>query len=276
MATRAASFFAMVPPDTPSSVAPSQSLGSANRGEDAGAVVPGDDVRVRGDETGPDDPAGALRADSACRPLELDDRFGGGSGARAFEHARVRRRQPLLQPWKKRKRVEAVERLQDPVGRHRAQEPRQDRGASDLGPQPQRGLVEGEHRQEPGDRERDQPAECDSADPVERAERRMGCEEGPHRLAQRPGGEAEDEGADECAQQAGEGKPGRVLGEEMRGDDRAENGAQREPSQGECLGGEAPVRSENGEGRDPEQQENVDDVHPHRVRATELSLPGRC
>ena len=57
------------------------------------------------------------------------------------------------------------------------------------------------------------------------------------------------------------GSQGEFSAKQVRGDDRPQDGAQREPTQGERLGGEPTVRAENGERRDPEQQENVDDVH---------------
>ena len=73
------------------------------------------------------------------------------------------------QPRQERERVEAVQRLEHPVGRHCAEQARQDRGGTDLGPKPQRRLVEREDGQEPADRQRDQPAEGDPSDPVDRA-----------------------------------------------------------------------------------------------------------
>lgn len=50
MALRAASLFAMVLPDTPSSALPSQSLGSANRGDEAGAFGVGEPMTSSAEE----------------------------------------------------------------------------------------------------------------------------------------------------------------------------------------------------------------------------------
>ncbi len=148
-------------------------------------------MRVRGNEAGGDDPARPLRADATGGSLKLHDGLGRGARAWALEDARVRRWERALESREQRERVEPVQRLQDAVGRHRAQETRQDRRPPDLGSQSERRLVEGEDGQEPADSQGNEASERDAADSVERGQRRVGGEEHPHGARERSGGEAE-------------------------------------------------------------------------------------
>ena len=83
------------------------------------------------------------------------------------------------------------------------------------------------------------------ADPVDRRERRVRGQEQPHRPAERPGHRAQEERADDGAHETRDRDPGRVVREQERGDDRPQDGAEREPTQGERLGGEPAMGAEN-------------------------------
>ena len=225
------------------------------------SALPGEDVGVGRDQALPDDPAGALRADVARRPLDLDDGPRGALRARALKDARIRRREALLDPREERERVEAVERLEDGVGGNGAEQPGQERRLADLGTEPQRGLVEREDGDEPAEREPDQAAEEDPAEAVGDRERGPRVEEPANRASERAGEHAEQRGADEGAEQPGDGEPCRVLVEEVRGDDRPDDRTQGQAAEREGLRGEATLGAEDREGDDPEQEENVGDVH---------------
>ena len=91
---------------------------------------PGDHMRVGRDEPRTDDPARSLRPHAARGSLQLHDGLGSGpsrpGSARTLGSGGGQR---LRQPGEQRQRVEAVERLEDPVRGHRAEQARQDRGA---------------------------------------------------------------------------------------------------------------------------------------------------
>ena len=238
----------------------------AVRGKSPRALMARDHVRVRRHQAAPDDPARALRPDPAGSPLELEHAPRGGLRPRALEHARVRRGQGLLEPRQQRQRIEAVERLEHPVGRHRVQEPREEDGLADLGAEPERRLVQCQHGEQPADPQRDQPAHDDAADPVERRERRPRGEEGAHRRPERGRGGSEQRGADQRPGEPGDRDPRGVVGQEERRDERAHDRPDDEAAERKGLRGQPAVRPEDGEDGDREQQQNVDDVHPHRVR----------
>ena len=130
-------------------------------------------MRVRRDEVAADDPAGALDPEPARRPLDLHDAGRGRACTGASQDALVRRRQVARHELREnRQRVDPLERAQHRVGRKNVDERRQDDRALHRLAQAERRLLEQEHCERPGEREREQAADDGAADPVDDSEAR--------------------------------------------------------------------------------------------------------
>src|SRR4029079_19157337 len=194
-------------------------------------VLARDDVRVRGDEVTPDHPAGALNAEPAGRPIDLDHAVRGRLRPGGLEHAWIRGRQPASGERELRERVEAGERLERAVRRHRAHEPREDGRLADVLAETERRLLNEDDRNEPGEGEPDARADDRASQGVGRPKSRPEGEEATRGLRNRRARRSQQCGPYDRSEKARDRNPGRAFGPEIARAPRPGKGADGEPDQ---------------------------------------------
>ena len=185
---------------------------------------------------------------------------------RASQHGAVGRRQrPVGDGRDHRQGVELLQLVEHGGGRQLAQERRQDGRLLHLPAQPEIRLVDGDHGDQPHQRDAEQGAQREPSDGVERGQRPPQHAAADHHR-QRACARLQGKPADQRQRQAGGGNPPRLVAarEQKRGDPRAQDRTHREPGEPERVGHQTPPRALHGRQRDPRQHDQVDHCH-HRV-----------
>jgi len=148
------------------------------------------------------------RPQSTRRPKNLHDCPGGQTGPRRAGDARIRKRQsPAGDRPDQGQRVEAPQRAEDGTGWHGFDETRQDLRPLYLFAQPERGLVQGDDREQPDDREPDHGAEEGAPHGVDHSHR--GRQEPAESRDERRDHELEEHRAHHRSHEARHREPGR-------------------------------------------------------------------